>query len=143
MSFRVGEQEAMEFMSSGGVDSAVIPDISTEEFTDHAVGLFYTHFVKKGVAGMYQMFGPFPPKTEVVVALYSESIGVRYYLDWTVEASSWFLAFDLTKRPLTTNDHLKNMAHKLLLELSRAHQEWATKNPGFAKRKLVENEGGL
>lgn len=99
-------------------------------FKDEVVGLIGVKYGLKGIAGLYQFYGPFVPtqgpanmkffhRTDSDIAQNAESVGVRFFLEYTPEAESFFLAFDFTNKPFVTDGDVHNIAktiaHRLMV----------------------------
>lgn len=105
-------------------------------------GPFSSLFMKHGVAGIFQFYGPFPPSSESVLAITSEGSNVQYFLDFTPEAGSWFLAWNLTPRPLATMDTLEAAARRVCEALRRELQKHmlVRRNHGHERRAVADHE---
>lgn len=115
---RVGIEDTKDFLMEesywrdGGFE--VSRDIIFEEYQK---GRFIMRFAVKGVAGLVQIYGPFIPtegpmhaqmftRAENAIAQMAEGAGVRYFLEYTPEAESYFLAFDYTSMPLMDEERM-------------------------------------
>jgi len=106
-------------------------DFALNELT---VGLIIAKFALKGIAGIYQFYGPFIPergplgvkffqRAEAELQLYAEGVGVRYFLEYTPEAESYFLAFDFSNRTLISDDEIRRVAQTIAHQLMSRWQQ--------------------
>jgi hypothetical protein len=115
-------------------DAVFQPETDFEhEFQHRTLGLIRTKFARKADAGLLQFFGPFVPgqtrhpsfffRTDSDIAQLAESVGVRYFLEYTPEAESYFLALDLAQRPLLGTADLAPLVDTISRALMRSWQE--------------------
>lgn len=104
------------------------------EFHEELVGLIGVKYGMKGIAGIFQFFGPFVPtqgpanaqffqRTDSEIAQNAEGAGVRFFLEYTPEAESFFLAFDFRNKALIGNAELQNIAKTIAHRLMVCWQE--------------------
>ena len=136
---RVGIEDTKDFLQDPDYwlkgDFEVSRDLVFQAYTK---GRFQLRFAMKGIAGLVQVYGPFVPtegpmhaqmyaRSENTIAQMAESVGVRYFLEYTPEAESYFLAFDYSTMPLMDEDHmLKTLApicHQLCVVWQRLEND--------------------
>lgn len=122
-------EERPDFWSGGEFKPQI--DFELDEIV---VGTIIAKYAMKGVAGIFQFYGPFNPllgplqakffpRADSELQLLAEGVGTRFFLEYTPEAATedsgtYFLAFDFTNRTLISEEEItriaRNCAHQLM-----------------------------
>jgi hypothetical protein len=79
-------------------------EVRERDFAQTEDGRFYVKYRYRDTWAIFQYYVamdyPFPMTSEIALARSIGPTGHRFFLDWTMEAESWFLAVDFSERPL-------------------------------------------
>lgn len=96
-----------------------------DKFHAQRSGSFACKYTMKQEWAIFQFYGLFPPRSEPKIAEVAESVGENFFLDWTFEAQSWFLAVDCRTMPSVAKSFQDNIAATTMQSLNREAQEAA------------------
>jgi len=124
-------QDRPDFWGVGGGEFR--PEIEFE-LDELAIGSIIVKYAMKGIAGIYQFFGPFVPtegplnakffqRADAELAMQAEAVNTRYFLEYTPEAESYFLAFDFANRTLISADEIQKIARECAHRLMARWQQ--------------------